>query len=165
MPRSFSDPLADYPAEVLVQAPSGQLTYRRRPGIFAIHGPCPSNLTNSKMATLNEGAITICRGEPPAGLTVPISAIYELQPQGTLFIPTGRLLIRFKENVHSLTQTGNLARAGFTLLESLPYAPHAAWVEATAKTIAAALTGLPTLSRLPDVEHVEPQFLSERAHR
>lgn len=53
----------------------------------------------------------------------------------------------------------------YELVESLAYAPQAAWLRAPAGDIADALAGLPRLEQLPDVENVEPQMLMESVRR
>jgi hypothetical protein len=76
-------------------------------------------------------------------------------PRGTA---TGRIFVRFTEGTDAAEREPALRVAGFTL-ESVPsYAPHAAWVRPTTGTIE-------DLRLLPDVEHAEPQYVSEAARR
>jgi len=118
---------------------------------------------------LEDGAIAVFRGElDEAGMTVQsgaLSAVYGLQPSGLLAVPTGRVFVRFAEGVKAESRRQEINRAGYELIESLSYAPHAAWLRARSGDIADALAGIPRLEQLPDVENVEPQMLMESVPR
>lgn len=53
----------------------------------------------------------------------------------------------------------------YELVESLAYAPQAAWLRAPSGDMADALAGLSRLEQLPDIENVEPQMLLESVRR
>lgn len=76
-------------------------------------------------------------------------------------VTTGLLFVRFREGIRAEDQAAALASAGFEIERVPPWAPHAAWLRP--RTGGGADPD--RLSGLPDVEHVEPQILVERAQR
>ena len=90
---------------------------------------------------------------------VPIYALSDRAPRA---VPTGRVLVRFENDLKFEDQRDGLAAAGFVAEEVLSYASHAGWVRATSASIADALAGLERLANLPNVRHVEPQLLYSR---
>jgi len=63
------------------------------------------------------------------------------------------------------TRRKELARAGYEVVQLLVYAPQAAWVRARSGGIAEALTSIPALEALAEVENVEPQMLMKSTQR
>lgn len=58
-----------------------------------------------------------------------------------------------------------IKQAGYEITNSLPYAPHAAWVSAQSGNILDVLVGISRLEAIADVENVEPQMLMARVQR
>jgi hypothetical protein len=75
------------------------------------------------------------------------------------------VLVRLAEGEPIAQHAGDLEKAGFTIVEPLSYAPHAAWVAPREGGVAAALRGLDRLAHTKGVEHVEPQMLMRAAHK
>ena len=78
---------------------------------------------------------------------------------------TGRVFIRFADHVDAASRGDEIATAGFRIVQTLPWAPHAAWLEPESGSIGDALSHLADLRKLRDVENVEPQILTERSKR
>lgn len=158
-----------YPQQVRASTARSDLRYVRLPGHFAVHGRVPASWESSVIVLLEEGRIAVCRGEPmpqPASSElVALSPVYAIGPEGPPAVPTGFIFVRFKETIHAAKRRAALAQAGYTVRQILPYAPHAAWVEASSGGIARALTRIASLEALPDVVSVEPQMLSESSRR
>lgn len=158
-----------YPSQVRVSTERPNLWYVLLSGHFAIHGKVPPSLKSSVVWHLSEEKITVCRGEPgdqPGGFeSVAMGPVYALEPGGPPAVPTGLIFVRFKEAVRIEEQHEALAQAGYRIRQTLPYAPHAAWVQASFGGIAEALTRIANLEALPDVVNVEPQMLTERVRR
>lgn len=131
---------------------------------YAIHGEVPPKIADLVMFTLNEGNIAVCRGEPdtPACAAAIITPVYALDSQGPAAVPTGRIFIRFLEHVDVQSRQQELARAGYEIAESIPYAPHAAWLQASGAGMAEALNRLSALEAIMGVKNIEPQMLLQR---
>lgn len=143
----------------------GGCAYELAEDLVAIHR---AGVAGTAAATGAGDAISV----EPAGSRAAESAedahpgpVYRRVPGGGLAVPTGRVLVRFSEGVAADEQRDELARAGYAVEEILGYAPHAAWVRAGSGQIADALRDLPRLEGLAQVEHVEPQLLSQAARR
>jgi len=123
------------------------------------------------ITTLSEGGGVIEVFRRAAGERQPEAAlgevgpVYALQPGGTVAVPTGRVFIRFKEHVSVEDRLREIEQAGYEVAQRIGYAPHAAWLQARSNEIADALTGIPVLEKIADVENVEPQMLMQRANR
>lgn len=115
---------------------------------------------------LEDGAIAVFRGTPDAAAagTGKIGPVYRAGG-GRMVVPTGRVLVRFRDGVLAEDRRREIAAAGYGVDQVLPYAPHAAWVRRTHGDIAAAIEQSNELRQLPDVEHVEPEMLSPSAAR
>lgn len=163
------NPFSRYPSQVRASTERPDVRYVHLAGHFAIHGKVPPSLASSVVWLLNEENIAVCRGEagdqPADSESVTLSPVYALGADGPAAVPTGLILVRFKESVRIEERHEALARAGYTVRQTLAYAPHAAWVQASSGGIAEALTGIATLETLPDVVNVEPQMLTERVPR
>jgi hypothetical protein len=114
-----------------------------------------------------EDRIEIFRGEAEQQKNAPgqVGPVYTLQPGGAPAVPTGRVFIRFKEGVPVERRLREIEQAGYEVAQRLEYAPHAAWLRARSGEIADALTRIPALEQIADVENVEPQMLMQRANR
>lgn len=78
-------------------------------------------------------------------------------------VPTGRLLVRFAEGIKATDRAAALRKLGFTIDKTLSYAPTAAWVAPLSGNSTVALESIAALQKLPDVAHVEPQLVMQRA--
>lgn len=87
------------------------------------------------------------------------------KPGGEIAVPTGRALVRFADSDRAEDHREDIAAAGFDLEQPLSYAPQAAWVRASSGKITDTLSGLEQLERLPGVQNVEPQLITEAARR
>jgi hypothetical protein len=151
-------PSADPPRRLTAGA--GGVEYELRSDLVAVHGGAAESASPS-VEDLGGGVRVHRSGEAPGGETGPVYAL----AGGTLAVPTGRVLVRFREGVDAAGRADELGRAGFRVEEALSYAPHAAWVAAVAGGIVGALHGVEALRALPEVEHVEPQMLTGRQTR
>ena len=136
---------------------------------FAIHGPLPQALTASVLFSFDNPDITVCRGDISTVSTIladcTVTPVYRLGQNGPLGVPTGRVFIRFQSSVRVSERRDELYACGFTIQETLSYAPHAVWVQSTDGKIATALNSLEKLHALRDVMLVEPQMLMRREQR
>ena len=94
-----------------------------------------------------------------------LGPVYRAAQGGGVVVPTGRALVRFGDDDEAECHRDELAAAGFDLEQPLSYAPQAAWVRASSGLITDTLCGLASLERLPGVQHVEPQLITEAARR
>lgn len=91
--------------------------------------------------------------------------LYQLEPGGAPAVATGRVFIRFSEQVDAASRADEIASAGYRIGQTVPYAPNAAWLEPQSGNIADALSHLGDLQSLADVENVEPQMIMERGKK
>lgn len=164
---------SQFPQELRVQtaqaanrADRTELVYVRSADYYAMHYAQPDSAPPEAIVTLEDGMVAILAGDaptesPPTGVITPV---YHLQPSGMLAVPTGRIWLRFAEGEPIAAHRAAIEAAGYTI-ETLPYAPHAAWVQARSGNIADALNQMAQLEALPKVEHVEPQLLMQRSLR
>lgn len=166
---STTDPFPRSPQQIRTGTERSTTLYVRKPGYYAVHGRQPGTPAAGAAALLNEGAIAVFQGEPSrteaASTTHTIGPVYALQPSDLLAIPTGLIFARFPTGTAAASRGEDINRAGYELVESPSYAPHAAWVRARSGKIADALANISALEQLPGVENVEPQMLMERRPR
>lgn len=168
--------LAAYPQQMIFGSESTPQVYLQKPGYYAVHyAPPPTDRaritqidTTEAVAVMEEESIAVFSGTPadrnlPAAAA--ISPVYALQPNGSFAVPTGRVFVRFAETVSVESCQAAIQAAGYEIGEHLPYAPHAAWLQARSGNIADALDNISQLMILPDVENVEPQMLMQRSLR
>jgi hypothetical protein len=159
----------DYPAQV--RSGSDGTTFERRLDLYALRKPIndqpPGESDNvagpAAIASLTDGGdvFTVHAGEPPrVDAVVPV---YSAGPDGPLAIPTGRVFVRLAEGVRVEDRRPAFEAAGFQIDRLLPYASNAAWLRPAQGGTAAALPLATDLGKLPDVVHVEPQLLLQRA--
>lgn len=165
---SSKDSLSRCPKQLQVSNKQADMLYICKRNYYAVHDRQLGELAQGAVALFNEGRIAVFQGDPTATNTSQhecIGPVYALQPSEALAVPTGQVLVRFTEGVPAAAYTTEIEQAGYQLVESLSYAPHAAWVCARSGEIADALSHLSELERMPDVANVEPQMLMERAKR
>ncbi|NKE69548.1 hypothetical protein [Candidatus Manganitrophus noduliformans] len=164
---SEKNPLSKFPQEVRSGIQPSSPVYTRLPDRYAVHGPRPPS--KDALLSMGEGEdrIEIFRGEAEQQKNAPgqVGPVYTLQPGGTPAVPSGRVFIRFKEGVPVERRLREIEQAGYEVVQRLDYAPHAAWLRARSGEIADALTRIPALEQIADVENVEPQMLMQRANR
>jgi hypothetical protein len=141
-------------------------TWVRVPDLYALHAPVPRSLTADVVWTLEAEGIAVLRGQPRSA-SIPVAAVTPVyaRPSGPPAVPTGRVFVRFAENVRADLRRRQLSRAGWELVEAPAWAPHTAWVRPASGDIAAALAGLDALAALPDVARVEPEMLAPAVRR
>ena len=170
--RFQKDYFSEYPEQIRVGSDAyggvrlrTAVSYTRKPGYYAIHYNQPKTVALGAVLQLNNGAIAVFPGEPNQSEQGTLSAIYTLQPNGSVAVPTGLVFIRFAEGVDVKSQRQVINRAGYEIVESLDYAPHTAWLRAKSGNIADAIARIPQLEAIPKVENIEPQMLMERGLR
>lgn len=162
------DDLAAFPSTLRAGTTEPGALYRRLPELVAIHDrtEAPSGL--EPVLVFVDPPIVVCRTEggalPPLGGAT-VTPVYALARRGAPAVPTGLVLVRFREGVAAAACGEALSREGFTIHGVLPYAPGAAWVKAASGGIPASLSGIARLEALPDVVHVEPQMARRAAAR
>lgn len=163
------DPFSSFPAQFRAGAQRLTQWYVRLPRLFAVHGPVPPSLAASVAFVLDDGQVTVCHGEPELHLSTTaldtMTPVYALAPNGAPAVPTGRVFVRFADHVRIEDRRDALRKAGYVVTQTLPYAPHAAWVMPAEGRIADSLAGLAALQTLPDMMNVEPQLLKRRLPR
>ena len=145
----------------------GGIAYELDDSLRALHGTgaLPGADADAGPSVRLGHDITIVRAVPSPTCAARTGPVYRAGAHGAITAPTGRVFVRFREGVHADRKGPELAEAGFRL-ESVPgYAPHAAWVRAANGGVVDALVELGQLHRVADVEHVEPQLVSEAASR
>ncbi len=158
------DILGKFPREIPV--PSNQTIYTLKPGFYAVHG-LESPPKVGAVQLLNEGTIAIYEGEPGEAAAAPdrLSPAYALANGGSLAVPTGLIFLRLAEEIPIAERREAVEAAGYRVVETLSYAPNAAWLRAQSGKIADALKGTKELEKIPGVENVEPQMLMASARR
>jgi hypothetical protein len=162
----------DSPPEIKSSTRPSSTTYTLLADHYAVHregaGVKP---TEEAIFTMNEDGITIdvlrSKGEGQRARVSPsgeVGPVYSLKGGGVA-VPTGRVLIRFREGVPAEERRGEIERAGYTVAQVLDYAPNAAWLRARSGNISDALKHIQSLEGISDVENVEPQMLMRRAAR
>jgi hypothetical protein len=160
--------LAQFPERIRAGTEQPGVLYLKQPGC-AVHNRPPGAPAPGAVLVLNNGQIAVYRELPPhVELRNPsrdLTPVYAQSPRGTPVIPTGLVLIRFREDLSVLTRRPHLEQAGYEIVQTLPYAPRAAWLRARSGNPADALRRLAELEQLDGVENVEPQMLMEAARR
>jgi hypothetical protein len=158
-----------YPSHIRANMTSSAPLYVRKSDYYAVHPWPPGRAAEDAALLLDDGTIAVFQGEPDevaaaaqAGSLVPV---YGLEPSGLPAVPTGQVFIRFAEGIKAEERRQEINQAGYEIVESLSYAPQAAWLRARSDDIADALAEISKLEQLPDVENVEPQMLKESARR
>jgi len=156
----------EYPRRIRAATKQPGRYYTRLPG-YAIHNRPPGEPAPGAEFLLEDGAIAVYRSQtvPDELHSASLGPIYGLEPHGPPAVPTGRVFIRFAEQVRVASRVQELLEAGYVVDQFLPYAAHAAWLLPSSAAIADALTRIPALEAIPDVENVEPQMLQPPSRR
>lgn len=160
--RFQKDYFCEYPEQIRNYT---SVSYTRKPGYYAVHYNQPNTMPLGAILQLNDGAIAVFPGEPNQSEQGIVTPIYTLEPNGSVAVPTGLVFIRFAEGVDVESQREVINRAGYEIVQSLDYAPHAAWLRAQSGNIADAMARIPQLEAIAKVENIEPQMLMERGLR
>jgi len=164
-----TDLLTAFPRTLRASTARPRVLYRRLPELIALHDRIEPPPGWEVVLTLEDPPILVCRcgtGALPRGIEdATLTPVYALTRRGALAIPSGLVLVRFREGIAPASCGDLLAREGFAIHLVLPYAPGAAWVKAVTGGIPASLRGIPALESLPDVVDVEPQMLKRSARR
>jgi hypothetical protein len=164
-----TDALSAFPRTLHASTTEPKVLYRRQPELIAIHDRVEPPPGWEVVLTLEDPPIAVCRGDARAlprtlrGAT--LTPVYALTRHGAPAVPTGLVLVRFREGIDATACGEVMAREGFTIHDVPPYAPSAAWVKAASGGIPASLRGIPALESLPDVVNVEPQMVRPSARR
>ena len=166
---AVNDLFPAFPLRMRVEAQALSRVYVRESDCFAVHGPVPPALNSSVLYSFNDPVINVCRGEVSALSEFPsdliVTPVYRLEPDGPQGVPSGNVFIRFRSQVSIEGRQKEIEACGFSIHESLSYAPHAAWLRSQDGNIATSLNGIAKLRDLNDVELVEPQMLMRRVQR
>jgi len=164
-----SDPLAAFPTRFIASTRHKDVYYYRQTHLFAVHGPVPRTLHAQVCQILGDDEVSLCRGEAPrvpeSDILSKLSPVYSLGPGSPPAVPTGRVFIRFVEQVAAQDRQDDLARLGYRIVRVTPYTRHTAWLGSVSGAIAEALAGLSDLEQLPDVVNVEPEMLKPMARK
>jgi len=177
-----SNPFEQFPARVEIQestTPQGErqsLAYVRQSNYFAVHfqqsfqSSLPVSRIASEAVLMLEERIAIFRGSPDTHRSIAtqpaaISAVYALEPGGSIAVPTGQVFLRLVDGVRIETHQTQIQQAGYQVSQILVYAPNAAWLRPQSGEIADALRLLPRLEAIDLVQAVEPQMVMGRSKR
>ena len=163
---------SDYPATLKQSTLNPGIEYERSDELVAVRGPHERSGREAPVLTVtgDDGeAIAVYRGGPPErrAWSADASAVtpaYTLSAT-RIGVPTGRVFVRFRDEVGVSTRRGDIERAGYRIARTLDYAPSAAWLEADDGRMTSALANIGRLEALSDVVNVEPQLLASRAAR
>jgi hypothetical protein len=143
--------------------------FERRPELYALRHETNVARREGMLAEVSDDAndrYAVYEGTPPAATaTEDVLPVYSAGKEGPIAVPTGRVFVRLREGVRPDERRRQFADAGFEIEKILPYAPGAAWLRPAEGGVGEALDRMTVLEELPDVVHVEPQMLLERALR
>jgi hypothetical protein len=153
------------PQEILIQTEQKETCYKRQPDYYALYGCLPADNHDQVVTSLNQGAILVLKGAPQQE-QIPITCpIFSLEPSRMLAVATGKVFIRFEEDIAALDYTGDVEQLGYEIEECPIYAPHALWLRPKSGIVADGLGHAKDLRQLPHIANVEPQMLVERKLR
>jgi hypothetical protein len=166
---ALNDPFSHFPLRITVEAQAVSRVYLRESDFFAVHGPVPPALTGSVLYAFDDPVINVCRGEGSVLSSLPsdlmLTPVYRVEPHGPQGVPSGNVFIRFKSQIPVERRREEIEACGFSIQESLSYAPHAAWLRSQDGNIATALHGIAKLLNVSDIELVEPQMWMPQVRR
>lgn len=156
--------LSDYPTRLRASTEHPEVIYTRAKGYHAVRNAPRAQATRAKSALEDDDSTYLILEGEPKTLSEDVSAVYR-GTGGALYVPTGRVFIRLDESARAEAHADAFRKLGFIIAQTLPYAPHAAWLEREDGDVAAALHSIGALEKLPHVCNVEPQLLTTRALR
>ncbi|HEV8717343.1 MAG TPA: hypothetical protein VGX03_31545 [Candidatus Binatia bacterium] len=162
--------LSDFPKRLKRSTQTPDRVYLRATDFYAVRGTPVQAERDVPVLTVNADngeSIRVYRGVPKQTRAVSgspsVTPVYSLPSAESVVVPTGRVFVRFADSIKAETKADELKKAGYKIVQTLVYAPNAAWLEATNGDIAMALNNIEKLAELADVENVEPQLLAPRA--
>ena len=160
---------SNYPKTIKASMQHAENYYVLQAGLYAVQGDIPQPCKAAIIVTIEEGRVVICKGTPdalpPSVDRNTITPVYALESGGPLAVPTGRILVRFTDNVTAVSRKEAFQRIGYIIDQELSFVPEALWVKSTNGDIAFALNNVAQLEAQPNVENVEPQMLMESLRR
>jgi hypothetical protein len=157
--------LASAPRAIRVKAERGEASYELAEDLIAVHGAGPSPGADLVFEGGEIAVEPLAEHGPAQRRSGVLGPVYRRKPGGAVAVPTGRVFVSFCARERAEGHRAELEASGYRLEEVPAYAPQAAWVRHRSEDIAAALRDLDRLERIPGVEGVEPQILSEAASR
>ena len=161
--------ISRFPRRIPVTFRAGPTEYLRIDDLFAIRDHIPDLPGCECVAELKAEQIQIYRGTVPEELRenalLNMTAVYSLSSGGGTAVPTGRLFVRFDDQVDAHTQQFALRELGFEIERVPPYATNAAWIVSASSRPEDALHNIEKIRALPNVAHVEPQMLQPKVHK
>ncbi len=149
--------LASFPSHVRASSKTPKRVFVRRDDLYATSEARAKSLHNERRQVAHLDGMVLLKGSP-----LPHEEAHAVYADGAMLaVPTGKVFVRFAEGEHAVDHAQDLQRAGYEIIEVPVYAPNAAWVRARDRDPASALSHLEDLEKLPGVENVEPEFISE----
>lgn len=162
------NPFQRYPEAVTVSN-AHTVVYVLAMGYYAVHFKESARIDPSNAVQILSNEIAIFQGSPDAqkslSQTATITAVYMLEPGGSIAVPTGQVMIRFSEGIAIESREAVIREAGYEIAQTLFYAPHTAWLKARSGEVSDALCWISRLKGIDQVEHVEPQMVMGRSTR
>lgn len=163
---------SDYPETLRQSTLNPGIVYVRSDELVAVRGQRERSGREAPVLTVtgDEGeSIAVYRGGPAErrAWSADASAVtpaYTLSAT-RIGVPTGRVFVRFRDDVPVSARREDIERAGYRIVKTLAYAPSAAWLEADDGRMSSALANIGRLEALSNVVNVEPQLLASRAAR
>jgi hypothetical protein len=155
--------VVDSPSELASGTGKTRTRFVQKEGFYAVHHWTDEDEPEHPILVLDDAALF--RGDSSGSEGRKEGPVYESLPGRTPAIPTGRVFVRFAEPLKASAHEKEIRRAGYRIVQTLPWAPQAVWVEADTGGVAESLRNLDRLERIKNVVHVEPQMLMPAATR
>lgn len=155
----------DYPDMFPSHSRSSAQIYRMRRDCFAGPSGAAGLAGTPVLASLPAEGISVFAGsrseltDAAEAVCRPVYAFSEDVPPA---IPTGRVFVQAAKDVN-LAET--IKSLGYEVESIPPYAPHAAWIVSSDRSIASALSNLGDLMAATGLESIEPQMLRPSTSR
>jgi hypothetical protein len=157
--------LSSPPSTLRVGSPEQSLALKLSDELVARHDAGPSA---TSVASFEGERIAVEPASAAAERNVDrgsLGPVYRQSPGGGLAVPTGRAFVSFAEGEDAARHGDDLAAVGYEIDAVPGYAPHAAWVRPASGSVVDGLRNLERLERVPGVEAVQPQVLTEAGRR
>ncbi len=165
MESSVSKHFSEYPDSFLSHSRSSARQYLIRNECFASPTGVPGLEKMRVLATLAAEGISVFVGSHQSLDSDAQSVcrpVYSFSDEELPAIPTGRIFI---QGANDVILAEIVAPLKYEVESVPPYAPNAAWIVTSDRTIASALSNLETLMTIPGIESVEPQMLRPAVFR
>lgn len=161
--------MSDLPREFWVETSPQPTRYTLAVDYYVVAGATDDHDRSNIAFYLEEDQLAVYRNRRGAISRETTGAaygpVYRVDDQGPLAVPTGKVFLRFADHESIESHRAEIEQTGFTITETLPYAPQAGWVEASSGDIADAIGSFGALRKIIGVEAVEPQMLMESQPR